>query len=240
MVVVPDPQAALILLRTLQDRLGDRVTSFELIGQSCFTLLEKHFPELRQPFSPVPQWAALIELTDCGEPAVLNDRLLEMLAESAIEDAVLARSATEIEALWRLREEIPEAQKREGVSIKHDISVPVSRVPDFLAACAPRITAAFADASIVAFGHLGDGNLHYNVFRTDKSAGAYRDEVAINTIVYDCVAEFAGSFSAEHGIGQLKPDALAHYRGGVELAMMQAIKQTLDPQGRMNPGKLFR
>ena len=240
LVVVPDPQQALMLLRSLQDQLGDRITSFELIGRTCFALLEKHFPELRQPFSPLPEWAVLIELSDCGDHEALNDRLLEALAESAIEDAVLARSESDIEALWRLREEIPEAQKREGVSIKHDISVPVSRVPDFLAACAPRIMAAFADAEIVAFGHLGDGNLHYNVFRTDKSAAAYRDEAAINAIVYDCVAEFAGSFSAEHGIGQLKPEALAHYRGGIEWALMQQIKQLLDPHARMNPGKIFR
>jgi len=240
MAVVPDPQAALALLRTLQDQIGDRVTSFELIGQACFALLEKQFPALRQPFSPLPDWTVLIELTDCGEQELLNDRLLEVLAESGIEDAVLARSDTEIEALWRLREEIPEAQKREGVSIKHDISVPVSCVPAFLTACAPRITSAFADARIVAFGHLGDGNLHYNVFRDDKSAEAYGNEAAINAIVYDCVAEFSGSFSAEHGIGQLKPEALAHYRGGIELALMQQIKHMLDPHGQMNPGKIFR
>ena len=107
--------------------------SFELIGRTCFALLEKHFPELRQPFSPLPEWAVLIELSDCGDHEALNDRLLEALAESAIEDAVLARSESDIEALWRLREEIPEAQKPEGASIKHDISVPVNAIPEFIA-----------------------------------------------------------------------------------------------------------
>lgn len=239
LVVVPDPVAALDLLQGLRDRVGERITSFELIGKPCFELLVKHFPALRQPFSPLPEWAVLIELADCGDSAVLHDQLLEALAELEVEDAVLAHSEAEIAALWQLREEIPEAQKREGVSIKHDISVPVSRIPQFLAACAPRIAARFPDSQIVAFGHLGDGNLHYNVFRADKTAAAYADEAAINAIVYDCVAEFAGSFSAEHGIGQLKPQALAHYRGGVELALMQTIKAALDPHGLMNPGKLF-
>ncbi len=240
MVVVPGPAMALTLLRELQANVGDRVTSFELIGLPCFELVAKHFPSLAQPFSPLPAWAVLVELADCGNSETLSDRLLEMLAESGVEDAVLARNEAEIETLWRLREEIPEAQKREGVSIKHDISVPVSSLPQFLDTCGPRITAAFSDARIVAFGHLGDGNLHYNVFRADKSANAYTDEAAINTIVYDCVAEFDGSFSAEHGIGQLKPGALAQYRGGVELTLMHAIKQVFDPKSRMNPGKLFR
>lgn len=239
MAVLPDPAAALALLRELQSEVGDRVTSFELIGRPCLDLVAKHFLALAQPFSPTPEWAALIELADCGQSEPLSDRLLELLAEAGVEDAVLARNESEIETLWRLREEIPEAQRREGVSIKHDISVPVSSLPQFIETCGPRLTAAFADALIVVFGHLGDGNLHYNVFREDKSAHAYADEAAINAIVYDCVAEFGGSFSAEHGIGQLKTAALAHYRGGIELTLMQEIKRVFDPKGRMNPGKLF-
>ncbi len=239
LAVLPDPATALALLRELQTEVGDRVTSFELIGRPCFELVAKHFTALAQPFSPVPEWAVLIELADCGDSETLSDRLLEVLAEAGVDDAVLARNEAEIEALWRLREEIPEAQRREGVSIKHDISVPVSSLPLFLETCGPRISATFADAQIVAFGHLGDGNLHYNVFRSDKSANAYTDEAEINTIVYDCVAEFDGSFSAEHGIGQLKSSVLAHYRGGMELTLMQAIKHVFDPHGRMNPGKIF-
>ncbi|MDR3413448.1 MAG: FAD-binding oxidoreductase [Formivibrio sp.] len=239
MAVVPGPAAALTLLRGLQTEVGDRVTSFELIGRPCFDLVAKHFLALAQPFSPTPEWAVLIELADYGENGPLSDRLLELLAEAGVEDAVLARNESEIDMLWCLREEIPEAQRREGVSIKHDISVPVSSLPQFLEVCGPRISAVFADAQVVAFGHLGDGNLHYNVFRSDKSAQAYSDEAAINAIVYDCVAEFGGSFSAEHGIGQLKTAILAHYRGGAELTLMRGIKQVFDPKGRMNPGKLF-
>ncbi|SFN81737.1 FAD/FMN-containing dehydrogenase [Formivibrio citricus] len=240
LVAFPDPDAALALLRDLQGRVGDRVTSFELIGQPCLELLAKHFPQLPQPFSPAPQWLALIELSDCGDSAELSDKLIEALAESEIEDAVLARNAAESEALWRLREEIAEAQRREGVSIKHDISLPVSRVPAFLAECGPKLQAEFPDAQIVAFGHLGDGNLHYNVFRADKSQAAYQAEAAINAIVYGCVTQLGGSISAEHGIGQLKVDALTQYRSKLELDLMRGIKQLLDPQNLMNPGKVLR
>lgn len=239
LVAVSSPTAALDLLRLLQERAGDRVTSFELIARPCFNLLAQHFPMLIQPLVPVPEWTVMLELSDCGDHAALNDRLLEVLGEAVIDDAVLARNDAEIETLWRLREEIPEAQRREGVSIKHDISLPVSSLPHFLDVCGARIEAAFPDARIVAFGHLGDGNLHYNVFRQDRSAGAYTDEAAINAIVYACVAELNGGFSAEHGVGQLKVDILAQQRSPVELALMRAIKQTIDPANRMNPGKIF-
>lgn len=240
LVVLPDPSAALVLLREIQAKVGDRVTSFELIGRPCLALLAKHFPQLAQPFSPLPEWVVLIELSDCGDGAELTDSLLDVLAEAGVEDAVMARNAAEGEALWRLREEIAEAQRREGVSIKHDISLPVSRVPDFLAECGPCLEAKFPDAQIVAFGHLGDGNLHYNVFRADKSAAAYAAEVEINAIVYGCVTRLGGSISAEHGIGQLKIDALAQYRGRLELDIMRAIKQLMDPHNLMNPEKVLR
>ena len=239
LVALPDPASAVGLLREIQAKVGDRVTSFELLGRTGFELLAKHFPQLPQPFTPIPQWMALIELSDCGDSTELSDRLLEVLAESGVEDAVLARNAAESEALWRLREEIPEAQRREGVSIKHDISLPVSQIPGFLAECGGRIESSFPDSQIVTFGHLGDGNLHYNVFRSNKSAGAYEAEAAINAIVYECVSNLSGSISAEHGIGQLKVDALAHYRSSLELDLMRAIKQVLDPQNRMNPGKVL-
>lgn len=238
-VAIPNPQAALNLLHHVQQKAGDRITSFELIGSPCFELLMQHFPMLVQPFAPPSAWTVMLELSDCGESAALADRLLEALGEAEIDDAVLARNASEIEALWRLREEIPEAQRREGVSIKHDISLPLSRLPQFLDECSAAIEAAYPDARIVAFGHLGDGNLHYNVFRTDKSAGAYADEAAINAIVYGQVARLNGSFSAEHGVGQLKIGALAQYRGELSLTLMRAIKQALDPQNLMNPGKVL-
>ena len=240
MVALPDPGSALVLLREVQSRVGDRVTSFELIGRPCLALLAKHFPQLAQPFSPAPEWTVLVELSDCGESAELSDRLLEVLADAGVEDAVLARNSAESEALWRLREEIAEAQRREGTSIKHDISLPVSLVPAFLAECGSRLEAEFPDAQIVAFGHLGDGNLHYNVFRTDKSAGAYAAETAINALVYECVTRLGGSISAEHGIGQLKVDALEQHRSALELELMRGIKRLLDPQNQMNPGKVLR
>lgn len=238
-VAVVGPDAALGLLRRLQERAGDRVTSFELIAKPCFELLGQHFPALLQPFSPIPDWTVMLELSDCGESAALADRLLDVLGEAEVDDAVLARNDTEIAALWRLREEIPEAQRREGVSIKHDISLPISALPKFLAECGSAIKMAFPAAQIVTFGHLGDGNLHYNVFLADKTAGAYANEPAINVIVYDHVARLNGSFSAEHGVGQLKMAVLAKYRSEVELQLMRAVKQALDPENRMNPDKII-
>lgn len=240
LVAVANPAAALNLLRLLQQKAGDRVTSFELIAQPCFELLAQHFPQLDQPLSPIPAWTVMLELSDCGESAALSDRLMDALADAEIDDAVLARNEAEIDALWQLREEIPEAQRREGVSIKHDISLPISRLPDFLEHCAARILAAYPDARIVPFGHLGDGNLHYNVFLSDTSQAVYAHEAAINAIVYACVAEYDGGFSAEHGVGQLKVGILASQRSAVELAMMQSIKQAFDPLNLMNPGKVLR
>ncbi len=234
-----NPQAAVDLLRNLQHRVGDRVTSFELLTRPCFDLLAKHCRDIALPFTPAPDWCVLLEVSDCGDAGLLTDQLVEALVDLGCEDAVVAQSETQIGEFWRLREAIPEAQRREGVSIKHDISVPVSRIPGFLTKCASRIRAAFPEGQIVAFGHLGDGNLHYNVFLTERSKAAYVHEPALNEIIYHCVAEENGSISAEHGIGQLKREALARYRPAIELQMMKSVKAALDPQGLMNPGKVL-
>ncbi|MGL4603600.1 MAG: FAD-binding oxidoreductase [Iodobacter sp.] len=239
LVTVDSPAAAIELLRGVQAVVGDRVTSFELISKPCFELLAKQCPSLPHPFSPLPEWAVLLELSDGGDSGELINQLAEVLDALGCNNALLAQNYKQAKDFWKLREHIPEAQRREGVSIKHDISVPVGSIPAFLDECGRQIAAAFTDAAIIAFGHLGDGNLHYNVFRSDKTAGLYTDEPAINEIVYLCVARHNGSISAEHGIGQLKRHHLAKYRDPLELALMQKIKRVFDPAGIMNPGKVL-
>ncbi|AMC36373.1 hydroxyacid dehydrogenase [Janthinobacterium sp. B9-8] len=239
LVAVDDPTAAVDLLRGVQAAVGDRVTSFELISRPCFELLAKQCPNLPHPFSPLPEWAVLVELSDGGDSHVLTDQLAEVLHIMGCDHALLAQNSRQAKDFWRLREHIPEAQRREGVSIKHDISVPVGNIPAFLNECGHQLQLAFNDAVIIAFGHLGDGNLHYNVFRTDKTSALYADEPMVNDIVYSCVADHNGSISAEHGIGQLKRHHLVKYRNPLELALMQQIKQVFDPAQIMNPGKVF-
>ncbi|WP_410499835.1 FAD-binding oxidoreductase [Chitinibacter sp. S2-10] len=239
LVAVENPAAAIDLLRGLQAEVGDRITSFELISAPCLDLLKKHFPRLAQPFDSIPAWCVLIELSDGGETAALIDRLAEYLFAHGCIDAYVAQSASEAADFWLLRESIPDAQRVEGVSIKHDISLPIGVIPDFLRVCGAELIAHFSGANIVAFGHLGDGNLHYNLFLADQTAGVYMQEHAVNEIVYRHVAALNGSISAEHGIGQLKRESLQQARPALELAMMRQIKAALDPLGIFNPGKVL-
>lgn len=243
-VDVPDPAAAVGLLRAVQSRCGDRVTAFEIIGREALQLVLKNIPDARPPFAEPGAWGVLLELSDMISAEGLNG-LLEVALGEAFEaglarDAVVAQSGAQAEALWALRENISEAQRIEGVSIKHDIAVPVSRVPEFLAQAGQALTARWPDTRIVAFGHIGDGNLHYNLSKADALEN--RDFIArtpdINRVVHDLVDALGGSISAEHGLGQLKREEITRYRSEVELEMMRALKRTFDPQGRMNPGKV--
>ncbi|BCL76736.1 D-2-hydroxyacid dehydrogenase [Jeongeupia sp. HS-3] len=239
LVALATPEAAVTLLRGLQDQVGERVTSFELISRRCWELLAEHCPELPQPFDVLPPWAVLVELSDGGEAMALTERLAEALFALGHEDVLLAQSVTEARDFWRLREHIPESQRRRGVSIKHDIAVPVSHIPAFMREAEAALAAAYPDLDLVAFGHVGDGNLHYNVFLGDLSKGVYEQEPAVNAIVYEIVARHQGTISAEHGVGQLKRDQLPLYRSEIELSLMRTIKAALDPQGIMNPGKVL-
>ncbi|WP_028454077.1 FAD-binding oxidoreductase [Chitinilyticum litopenaei] len=239
LVHVAHPRAALELLRGLQASVGDRITSFELISAPCMTLLARHCPQLPQPFQPAPEWMVLVELADGGDSDALTERLVEALVTLGFEDALLAQNPSQSAAFWALRESIPEAQRLEGVSIKHDISVPISSIPDFLDECGAALQAAYPNILIIAFGHLGDGNLHYNLFLPDHSNAVYAEEERINAIVYAQVARRQGSFSAEHGVGQLKRHLLARYRDPVEIALMRQLKQALDPQNLLNPCKVL-
>jgi FAD/FMN-containing dehydrogenase len=183
-------------------------------------------------------WALLVELSDGGEPAALQASFEQWLGGQDFRDGVLAQSEAERASLWQLREDISDMQKREGPSIKHDIGVPSSAIPAFLASCGAALEAAFPGVRIVAFGHAGDGNLHYNISYTRPgNAELFADEDAVNAIVYEHVYRYRGTLAAEHGVGQLKAHWLQRYKDPAALALMRGIKQLLDPQSLMNPGR---
>jgi FAD/FMN-containing dehydrogenase len=239
LVEVSSPADALALLHALQARFGDRLTAFELISGLCLQLLARHLPDARPPF--MPPWCVLLELNDGGDEAVLNQALADALCALRPQaDAVLARHARERAQLWALREQISEAQKRDGPSIKHDIAVPLSQLARFIERADAALQQAFPGCRVVCFGHVGDGNLHYNVsFTRPDNVDLFDDEPAVNTLVYDLVYAHGGTLSAEHGIGQLKRDWLRRYLPPANLAAMRAVKQALDPLGLMNPGKVL-
>jgi len=245
MLAVPDPAAAVRLLSRLRGSCGDRISAFEIISRLCLDLVLKHIPGTREPLPRVYSWHVLIELADTSEAGSLREDF-ELAVEKAVEeglalDAVIAENTAQSQALWKLRETIPEASRDEGMLYRHDISLPVSRIPDFLATATPALDKAFPGVKLICFGHLGDGNLHYNCFvpgrRRDDPAA--RDAHDVNKVVLDIVRTFAGSFSAEHGIGQAKREELAHYKTPLELDAMRALKRAFDPRNIMNPGKVL-
>jgi FAD/FMN-containing dehydrogenase len=241
---VSDPDAAVRLLGALRGRLADRLTGFELIGALPLELCRKHHPALPDPL-PGHAWYVLLQVDDAAEgaPTVAD---VEAALGAAIEDglvldATLAQSAGQAAALWALRENISEGQRREGPNIKHDISLPVSSIPRFLDEAARALSQAFPGVRFVTFGHLGDGNLHYNLSAPEfDDAHGFMDRApAANRIVHDLVHRYGGSISAEHGIGQLKRDELARYKDPVAIGLMRRVKEALDPQHLLNPGKVL-
>jgi FAD/FMN-containing dehydrogenase len=245
LAALPTLQAAVGLLQLAQARLGAALTGFEVMGEAALGLVRQHFPQLRQPLPPAP-WTVLLEQSDAESEAHAR-ALFESLLESAldqglIEDAAIAESLEQSHAMWHLRESIPLAQAEEGLNIKHDISLPVSLIPAFVAGTDAALLNAFPGARLINFGHLGDGNLHYNVQAPPGMAAAdflREHEAAVNHIVYDAVVAHDGSISAEHGIGSLKREELAQRKPPVALQLMRAIKSALDPAGLMNPGRLL-
>lgn len=245
LVALQSPRHALDLLGLLQARCGAALTGFELMSAFCLDLVAEQFPDLPRPFAGRHPQYALVELSS-NESAGHAQGLLESSVGQAIDDgvaldAVVATSGKQALDLWRLREHIPLAQAAAGKNIKHDISLPVSRIPDFVARADTALDQAFPGCQPVTFGHLGDGNLHYNLA---PPAGVAHDDflahqAAVNRIVHDLVMDAGGSISAEHGIGVLKREELARYKSPVELGMMRAIKAALDPLGIMNPGKIL-
>jgi len=240
----PSPAAAVALLTRLREKIGGRVTAFELVGRSGLDLVLRHIPGSRDPLPHSSAWQVLIELSDTMQTDLVEP-LAEVLAAAQqsgeVQDAALATNEAQARAFWALREHIAEAQKIEGFSIKHDIALPVSHLAEFIHRCDAELAAAFPGVRIVCFGHLGDGNLHYNQSqptRQDNAAFIARTE-EVSRIVHDLVHALGGTISAEHGIGQLKRDALLRYKSAVEIDLMRSVKQSLDPLGLMNPGKIL-
>jgi len=237
--------AAVELLQLAQARLGPGLTGFEVMNEYALGLVRKHMPQLAQPLPP-SEWTVLLEQSD-SEGEAHAQALFEALLETALErgligDAAVASSLEQSNAMWHLRESIPLAQAAEGPNIKHDIALPVSSIARFVASTDAALQRAYPGIRLVDFGHLGDGNLHYNVQApqgVDAAAFLREHEHAVNAIVYDAVGKFEGSISAEHGIGSLKREELAQRKSPVALQLMRAIKQALDPQGSMNPGRVL-
>jgi FAD/FMN-containing dehydrogenase len=243
MLAVPSPTAALDLLSLAQARLGGMVSTFELIHRMGFDFLAETMPDLRPPLNPVPEWQVLIEL---GLPAAIDPEpaMAALYAEGAeaglVTDGVIATSEAQAASLWHLRETIPEANRRIGAVSSHDISLPLSEIPGFIAE-APAALRPLGAFRINCFGHLGDGNLHWNVFPVQGASRRDHDAVRdrVKEVVHDMVHARGGSVAAEHGVGRLKVADLARYGDPGKLQAMRAIKAALDPHGIMNPGAVL-
>jgi FAD/FMN-containing dehydrogenase len=244
-VAVADIDAAVTLLAALRAASADRVSSFELIPRIAVELTVQHIPQVTDPLAAPHAWYVLCELSSslAGEPLaeLLESALGAALESGLVRDAVIAQSERQRQALWHLRENIPEAQRRDGASLKHDLSLPITKLAQFVQQASAWLDANVPDGRLVAYGHVGDGNLHFNL---NLTPGCERKpflarEGAVKRALHDLVRDFGGSFSAEHGIGQLKTGELARYAPPVELDVMRAIKQALDPRGILNPGKVL-
>ncbi len=240
LVGLASPAAALALLRLVRQHLGDRLVSFEMFSALCLQLVLTHIPHMHNAL-PGHAWYVLLEATDSSLdvdlPKQIEFALNTAITQSIIADAVIAQSNNQAEQLWALRENISEAQKKVGFSIKHDIALPLNRIVEFMTRAEQALLARHPESRIVAFGHLGDGNLHYNIFVDMNDEATIIEQ--INCVVHDLVAELNGSISAEHGLGQLKREEIKRYKSVTELAVMRSIKQALDPLGIMNPGKVI-
>lgn len=244
---VPSLAHAVSLLGLAHRHLGAGLTGFEVMGQFALSLVAKHFSQLLVPLHLDSPFCVLLE--NSGHESEAHTRAqFEHLLETALDqgcvtDAVVAENLSQTNQLWHIRESIPMAQVEEGLNIKHDISIPVSSIPDFVRATDALLQRAIPGVRLVNFGHLGDGNLHYNVQApegVDAAVFLREHEEEVNTLVFDSVAAFNGSISAEHGVGSLKTDKLPRYKSPVALGMMRAIKLALDPQNLMNPGRVIR
>jgi FAD/FMN-containing dehydrogenase len=247
LAALASPHAALDFFAIAQRFAGPLLTGFELMSDFSLQLVNTHFPQMRYPFAQRHKQTVLLELSDNESEdhgRALFERMMEhAMQEGLVEDAVVAASLAQSQAFWDLREHIPLAQAQEGLNIKHDIAVPISRLGHFIDETDALIAEAVPGSRMVTFGHLGDGNLHYNVqapVGVDPKAFLAEFQSPINALVYERVHAHRGSISAEHGLGQLKVDEAMRYKSPVEIRLMHALKTALDPENLMNPGKLLR
>lgn len=245
LLALASPRDALELLALARQRCDAGLTGFELLSDTCLQLVEKHFPALRSPFAARHPHYVLLEISDAESDAHAAG-LLEAVASTGFErgivrDAVVAGSLSQSATLWALREHISMAQAAEGKNIKHDIALPISRIADFVEQTDAELQRSFPGCRMVTFGHLGDGNLHYNVSAPVglRDEDFLKQQPAVNLLVHDSVHRHGGSISAEHGLGALKRDEIRRYKSGTEMDMMMAIKRALDPLNLMNPGKVL-
>ena len=243
LVAVDQPDAALHLLSRLRDRCGESLSAFELIGRACLDVVFEHAPGMRDPFAQRHPWYVLLDLGGARTDAQMRATLEEVLAEEAeqrhLADAVVAQTVAQANDLWRLREGIPEATRVAGPALRSDIAVALNDIPAFIARASGMIGERVRDARVICFGHLGDGNLHFNVLPSEGPRAAPDWSRGLHHALYEIVDDMNGSFSAEHGIGQAKREELARYKSGVELELMRTVKRALDPMNLMNPGKVL-
>lgn len=243
------PQQALALLGLMRGALGDRFTAFELMSDASVALVRQYFPDTPALFAHSYPWQVLMQATDPGAgdgaqtalEASFQAALEQALEQGVIEDVLIATSVAQAEQLWAVRENISEAQQHDGHNIKHDMAVPVSSVAAFIDEVQPLLHGAYAGVRPIIYGHLGDGNLHFNVSRPPgwSTPDWQAESDRVNALVLDVVARYQGSFSAEHGLGQLKNHEMALYKTPLEIDVMRRVKAALDPQGLMNPGKFL-
>jgi FAD/FMN-containing dehydrogenase len=239
------PARSLALLNRLKSATSERLAAFEIISARCLQSVLRFFPDARNPLSGAHAWYVLLEVADGRHEAAVRDDLEAALGEALdageVQDVAVAASLAQSKAMWMLRESIPEAQVHEGKNIKHDVALPISRLVEFIATADAALEAAYPNVRIFNFGHVGDGNLHYNISHpldgyTVESWMAEWEKVS--RIVHDIVHALGGSISAEHGLGQMKREEIMRYKSITEMNLMRAVKQALDPKGLMNPGKV--
>jgi FAD/FMN-containing dehydrogenase len=245
LVALESAEHAVALLERVQSQVGPLLSTFELISHACLNLVALHFPQFPYPFASPTPYAVLLELSDHESEehtlALMEQVLGEALAQGIATDVLVPQSLAQSDKFWDIREHIPLSQVKDGKNVKHDISLPIAAVPAFLTRADHLITSLHADARVIAFGHLGDGNIHFNVAAPIGQPPDYilQDKVRISNAIHELVDSLNGSISAEHGIGQMKAHDLARFKNPVEMRLFHQIKQALDPEGIFNPGKIL-